>query len=126
MATIDKDLVGILDNCQHEFRPYHRLDRTADVLTVYFKGDPDYSKRLTDHVTLYLSIENNTVVGCRIKGISGILHNLPNFIRVNHGRTELAVVFLPFLGEASEEDRGAIGELGKLARQTGMDLDTVE
>ncbi|MFO7906507.1 MAG: hypothetical protein R6U98_27870 [Pirellulaceae bacterium] len=126
MATIDKDLAGILEDCQPEFTPYHKLDRAADALTVYFKDDPDYSKRLTDHVTLYLSIETDKVVGCRIKGISGILENLPNFVHVNHGQTELALVFLPFFGEASDEARRAIGELGKLARQAGMALSTPE
>ena len=53
------------------FRPYCITSDEADALTAYFKEDADYSERLTDHVTLYRSIETNEIVGCRIKGISG-------------------------------------------------------
>ncbi len=75
----------LLSECKGigEFQPYHELSTDADALTVYFKPDADYSKRLTDHVTLVLSIDANEIVGCRIKGISGILEDLLCRIRDN-------------------------------------------
>ena len=69
---------------EKKFVPYTILSKQADALTVYFEGDPDYSKRLNDHVTLFLSLATNEIVGCRIKGISGIIADLPNYIRVHH------------------------------------------
>ncbi|MCE9552287.1 MAG: hypothetical protein K8T91_02785 [Planctomycetes bacterium] len=54
------------------FRPYCVTNVEADALTAYFKEDADYSERLIDHVTLYRSIDTHEIVGCRIKGISGI------------------------------------------------------
>ena len=52
-----------------QFEPYCRLSKEADALTVYFKGDADYSKPLNDQITLYLSLETDEIVGCRIEGI---------------------------------------------------------
>ena len=51
-----------------QFVPYAYISREADALTVYFKGDPDFSERLNDQVTLYRSTETSEIVGCRIKG----------------------------------------------------------
>ena len=62
-----------------QFVPYCHLSEKADTLTVYFEGDADYSERLNDHVTLYHSLETDEVVGCRIKGITGLLEDLPNY-----------------------------------------------
>lgn len=70
-----------------EFRPYLAISHEADTLTAYFKPDADYSKRLTDHVTLYRSLDSHEIVGCRIKGISGILEDLPNFLHIDHQGT---------------------------------------
>jgi hypothetical protein len=63
-----------------QFVPYCHLSREADTLTVYFEGDADYSKRLSEHVTLYLSLETHEIVGCRIKGVSGLLVPHPSSI----------------------------------------------
>lgn len=66
------------------FEPYARMSPDADAVTFYFKGDADYSKRLTDHVTLFLSQGDGSIVGCRIKGVKGILDDLPNYLTINH------------------------------------------
>ncbi len=57
---------------QGDFQPYTYLSKEADALTIYFKGDPDYSKVLTDQIMLFLSVETNEIVGCRIDGVSKI------------------------------------------------------
>jgi len=99
-----------------EFSPYVELNEQADALTAYFKSDADYSKRLTDHVTLYLSLDNDELIGCRIKGVRGILKDLPNYLSVDHDRVRLSVMFLPYVSAASEEEREM---LKKLARASG-------
>jgi hypothetical protein len=108
-----------------KFVPYCYVNKQADALTVYFEGDADYSKRLSDHVTLYLSLETNEMVGCRIKGISGILEDLPNYLRVSHGQVELSVIFLAFRGGAEEEVSKAMNGLARVASERKMVLQEV-
>src|SRR5688572_24025317 len=98
-----------------KFVPYCYLSEQADELTVYFEGDADYSKRLNDHITLYLSLETHEIVGCRVKGVSGIIEDLPNFIRVNHNGVELSIIFLAFRGGADKEVSDAVKDLARVA-----------
>ncbi len=106
-----------------KFVPYCVLSHEADALTVYLEGDPDYSERLTEHVTLYRSLATNEPVGCRIKGIAGILEDLPNYIHVDHLGIKLSAIFLPFRGSASSEKaRAALNDLAKSANERKMVL----
>ena len=106
-----------------QFVPYCHLSREADTLTVYFEGDADYSKRLSDHVTLYLSLDTHEIVGCRIKGVSGLLADLPNYIQVEHGAVKLSVILLAFRGGAEEEVSEAINYLARGASERQMVLE---
>lgn len=107
-----------------QFVPYCHLSEEADALTVYFEGDADYSQGLNDHVTLYRSLETDEVVGCRIKGISGILADLPNYIQISHGKVQLSIVFLAFRGGADDKKVSeAINDLARLASQKNMSLE---
>lgn len=107
-----------------QFIPYCHLNRASDTLVVYFEGDADYSERLSEHVTLYRSVDTDEVVGCRIKGIAGLLEDLPNYIQVNHGRVHLKIVFLAFRGSASDDaEREAINSLAKVASEKDMVVD---
>ena len=106
-----------------QFVPYCHVSKEADSLTVYFEGDADYSKRLCDHVTLYLSLETDEIVGCRIKGISGLLADLPNYVQINHGKVQLSVIFLAFRGGANEEASKAINDLARVASEHAMVLE---
>lgn len=103
-----------------QFVPYCHLSKAADTLTVYFEGDADYSKRLSDHVTLYLSLETDEIVGCRIKGISGILEDLPNYIQVTHGGVQLSIILLAFRGGAEDEASKQINDLARVASERNM------
>jgi hypothetical protein len=117
MAT-SNDLIAIFANLPiaNTFTPYVEFSEDADALNVYFRPDPDYSKRLTDHVTLYLSLETNRIVGCRIKGVAQILEDLPNYIDINHDGVKLSLIFWSFRGGAENEDvRNAFNELAKEA-----------
>lgn len=108
-----------------EFRPYCYRNKEADALTIYFRSEPDYSKRLTDHVTLYLSIESNEPVGCRIKGISGLIEDLPNFLTIDHDGRSISILFLPFW-QSNPEVRAAILKLAEQARQSNLTIDDAE
>ncbi len=97
------------------FQPYVTISQEADALTAYFKPDADYSQRLTDHVTLYRSIDTNEIVGCRIKGINGILEDLPNFLSVAHQGATLSMVFWSFRGSIDDSARETFKELVEVA-----------
>lgn len=117
------DTLNELLNATGEFTPYCFLSEDADALTVYFRGDADYSKRLTAHLTLYLSVDTDEIVGCRIKGFSWLRKSIPNFIRANHGGCDLSLMFLPFLGQDDESVRKYVEELGKTAKEHNLTLD---
>lgn len=124
MAT-DADLDAIVKGCHGDFRPYHEINEASDSLTVYFRPDPDYSKRLTEHVTLYLSLETDEIVGCRIKGIKGILEDLPNEIRVRHKSGNLWLIFWAFRGCSDEDVRSVMRKLETAAIDNEMTVSTV-
>ena len=114
MATDLRDLL-IAQSGGVAFQPYVTISHEADALTAYFKPDADYSQRLTDHVTLYRSLGSNEIVGCRIKGIKGILEDLPNFLRVDHQGATLSMVFWSFCGGLDNEGRDMFKELAEAA-----------
>lgn len=112
------DLTTLLDQLAiaNQFTPYVEFSAKADAINVYFRGEPDYSKRLTDHVTLFLSLKDNRVVGCRIKGISGIIQDLPNYLNIDHDGIKLSLVFWSFRGSIDDKDvQGVMRELAKEA-----------
>ncbi|MBW3598483.1 MAG: hypothetical protein KY475_14580 [Planctomycetes bacterium] len=103
-----------------EFEPYMRFSKEADALTFYFKPDREHSKRLSDHVTLFLSVDTGEVVGCRVKGVAEILEDLPNYISVNHDGVLLSVLFLPFRGDVDESARRALNDLARAASERNL------
>jgi hypothetical protein len=107
----------------NQFVPYSYLSAEADALTVYFEGDPDYSKRLNDNITLYISLETDEIVGCRIKGISGILKDLPHYFRVKRGGIELSIIFFAFRGGADDSTSETINDLARVANERHMVLE---
>lgn len=104
-------------NVAPTFTPYVEYSEQADAINVYFRGDPDYSKRLTDHVTLYLSLKDHRLVGCRIKGIAGIIEDLPNYLNIDHDGIKLSLVFWSFRG--SIDDKNVQGVMRELAKEAG-------
>ncbi len=106
-----------------QFVPYCFISEEANALTVYFEADPDYSERLNDHVTLYRSLQTNELVGCRIKGIEGILRDLPNYIDVDHDGIRLSAVFLPFRGSADSKTTEVLNGLAKTVQERKMTIE---
>ena len=116
MVSIESDLNRLLDGMP-DFTPYCEASPKGDALTFYFKPDADYSKRLTEHVTLMLSLDSDEVVGCRIKGITGILEDMPNYIKIKHKDVRLSLVFWAYRGSISDEE--ARKAMNRLAEQAG-------
>jgi hypothetical protein len=97
----------------------------SDTLTFYFRDAPDYAKRLGKHVTLYLSLANDELVGCQIKGVRGVVESLPNFIEIRHGKVKLRFLFMAFMGDVDEQYRSVYSELGKYAEDRELELESV-
>jgi hypothetical protein len=71
-------------------------------------------------------LETKEVVGCRIKGIAGLLEDLPNYIQVNHAGIELSVIFLAFRGSAADDKESeTINGLARAASEKNLVLQTI-
>jgi hypothetical protein len=88
---------------RNRFKPYVEFSPQADAINVYFKPDPDYSERLNENVTLFRSLSDKSLVGCRIKGISGILEDAQNWLKIDHDGIQLKLIFWSFRGSADND-----------------------
>lgn len=66
------------------FMPSCIYSAESKSLTAYFKNDPDYSKQLTSQICLYLSMETNEIVGCRIEGVAGFIELEGELVAIAH------------------------------------------
>lgn len=107
------------------FCPYARACKVTDTLTIYFLPDADYSQRLTDHVTVYRSLDTEQLIGCRIKGISDIVTGSPNYINAEvDAKNALSILFLPYRGpQCPPEVRDAMNELAREVKARNMQLE---
>jgi len=123
MAT---DLSTFLDRemTEGEFTPYVEFSPEADALTFYFRPDADYSERLTDHITLFRSIDDNSqLVGCRVKGVRDVIDEAGNYIDVDHDGIKLSIIFLSVQGKMPKEEmREVVRELGRAAKDSNLEL----
>lgn len=118
-GNLESDLVQILqaDRISEHFTPHIFGSREADCVTVIFKGDPDYSTRLSEHLTIYRSLLTDEIVGCRLKGIGRVLREL-SFVAPMDRHVRLTFVLHAYkpLSETKKEER-IITELMKMARE---------
>jgi hypothetical protein len=121
----EKELANLLKENPpaKRFVPYCHINKQSDTMTVYFEGDADYSKRLNDHITLYLALETDEIIGCRIKGISGILDDLPNYITGKHNGVSLSIILFAFRGGANDDESRQLKDLAKVASERQMVLE---
>lgn len=103
-----------------KFVPYCYLSEEVDALTVYFEGDPDYSARLTDRLTIYRSLATEELVGFRVDGILDILRDLPIYVR--GGNVELATLLLAFRGGCEPAVAEVLNELARGVRGMSLEL----
>jgi hypothetical protein len=98
-----------------------------DVLTLYFRPDESYAHRLNNLVTIFLTLSNDELVGCQIKGLCRKLKSDGNFsVAIKRNELlELGLFFYVLAYEAPDrEPRNRLLELGDMAK--GVELDTKE
>jgi len=100
-----------------KFLPYCVHSAEADTLTGYFRGDSYYSERLTDHLTVFWSDdEPKSIVGFRVKNVSGITSQLPNWVHADLGGHQLRILFDKVRdSESKPSDASLFEELAELA-----------
>src|SRR5262245_36009793 len=90
-----KDLTKYLETAKSvgfQPRPYYGADE--DCLTFYFDNAESYGKRVDELLTVFLSVKNDELVGCQVKGIRQNLKRLGNFgIAIKHGKVRLDLFF---------------------------------
>jgi hypothetical protein len=102
-----KDLMKFLETAKpkgFEPRPYFGPDE--DSLTFNFDDAESYGKRVDQLLTLVLSVKNDELVGCQVKGVRKNLKRLGNFgIAIKHGKVRLDLFFhlLAFLAEKPQQ-----------------------
>jgi hypothetical protein len=102
-----KDLMKFLETAKpkgFEPRPYYGPEE--DSLTFYFAKAESYGKRVDELLTLFLSVKNDKLVGCQVKGIRKHLKRLGHFgIAIKHGKVRLDLFFhlLAFLAEKPQQ-----------------------
>jgi hypothetical protein len=104
--------------------PQIRYGPKEDSLLLYFRPDASYAKRLSDHVTVFLSLKSNDLVGCQIKGLKHHLQGSGHFgVAIKKdGKIELGIYFHMLAYDVSEsESRNRLVELGQRAK--GIEFD---
>lgn len=131
MATGSGDLMEWVDQCTEEgpFKPYAYYGAEEDSLTVYFKDDADYAKRLNSRVTVFLSLEDNELVGFQIKSVRYVLQDIGWFpLRIDHKKVRVDGLFLAYRGdfEADEDSRELYKRIGAEVARSQLEADVPE
>jgi hypothetical protein len=128
MADQSDDLIRFIDSYKPaaEFRPWAYYGQEEDALMVYFRKDADYAKRINARVTVYLSMDDNELVDCQIKGVRRVLDELGELdLTIKHGKIKLQIVLLAFMERMleQEETRSVYREVYRKATETDVELE---
>jgi len=91
-----EDLMSYLDGREatgFEPRPFYSPD--GDFLTFHFREDDHYAERVDELLTVYLSMDTQELVGCKVKGVRRILDTLGKLgVLVDDGEIKMSFLFL--------------------------------
>ena len=90
-----------------------------DSLLFYFRGDESYARRINKTITLFLSFEDNGLVGCQVKGLRKTLEKdaILSITIENESRLQLGLFFHLLAYEVSEpESVDSLVQLGQRAK----------
>ena len=108
------------------FKPCAYYGAEEDALMFYFRNSPDYAQRINSVVTIYLSMDDNELVGCQIKGVGRILRELGQLdVTIKHGKIKLQVVLLAVMERMMNESdtREVYRTVFKKAQETDVELE---
>lgn len=108
------------------FQPCAYYGAEEDALMFYFRNAPDYAKRIDSMVTIYLSLDDNELVGCQIKGVGRVLRKLGELdLAIEHGRIKLDIVLLALMDRMLDipDLCSVYREVYKQAKEGGVELE---
>ncbi len=88
----------------------------GDFLSIHLRDEDAYSERVDELLTVYLSVENDSLVGCKIKGVRRLLKTLGDFgVGVRDEDVGLNLLFLAGAAISSPRKRARYREMGRRA-----------
>ena len=111
-----------------DFKPHAYYDADGDCIEFVTAPDTFYGKRLDDLVTVYLSNDNNEVMGGLIKGAKRFIRNSPNFmVIIEDNRVRLSRLLIARIGQSArnlgEWEIDAYRQLIHRAEESGVDAE---
>lgn len=109
-----------------EFVPCAYYGPEEDALMFYFRKAPDYSRRINSRVTVYLSMDDDELVGCQVKGVGRVLRELGEFdVTIRHGKVKLQIVLLALMERILEDPstRDVYRKVYRRAAEEDVDLE---
>jgi hypothetical protein len=105
-------------------RPIYSAD--GDFITIYLRDQDSYAERVDELLTVYLSVENHSLVGCKIKGVRRLLKTLGDFgVSISGKDISLNLLFL--VGALfSPANRERYEEAGRYASDLTIPRETLD
>jgi hypothetical protein len=101
----------------------------GDFVTYYFRDARAYEQRVDELLTVYLTMDSNELVGCKIKGVRHILQTAGDFgVALDAGKG-VRLGFFFFIGAAAAKDakqKERYEELGRVAKDAVVDRKELE
>src|SRR5438132_13302806 len=84
-------------------KPFYSVE--GDSLTFYFKDSESYGERVDDFLTVYLSMDDDSLVGCQVKGVPTAVKVLGDFgLIIQSGSIRLGMLFMAYWAASEEPD----------------------
>lgn len=93
-----QDALNKLNSIPERSLPLPTYSKLGDFLSLYFSDIPAYSERVDETLTIYRSMSDGEVVGCKIKGVSLLAQNVANIFRMQDGEVEIRLLLLNAAG----------------------------
>lgn len=99
------------------FNPVPHYFQDGDFLTYYFDSSPCYEQRVDDLLTIYLSLANDELVGCKIKGVRRLVNQDGGLgVQIEDENVSLLVLIERAQKQSPEADEDKYRQVSQLAK----------
>lgn len=104
------------------FTPTPHCCPDGDSVSYFIKNDRCIAQRVDDLVTVYISMETNELVGCKIKGVQRILRTLGDFgVTVEDDAGIGLSIFFMAAAVANPPQKSRYEELGRVMKNAKLE-----
>ena len=75
----------------------------GDYLSVFFSDEDYFAERIDDFLTVYRSVDSESLIGCKVKGVSLLAKNIQNEISIEDENVSLLVLLKADAGNAQSK-----------------------